>query len=131
MAINPTAGDKAQVGDQDTPTQDASSPEASITPGADPSEDFTVISQSSELPVSPTEAAVQAVVAADPNLENVTLALPKDAIEFLQGEAARRSISAGEVVRIAIGALKYISEQVADGGKLQVKNTRGVFDLSI
>lgn len=76
------------------------------------------------------EAAVSAVIAADPNLTSVTLALSSDAIDYLNQEAERRKVSAGEVVRIAIGALKYITDQTAMGGKVQLRTTREVLDLT-
>lgn len=75
------------------------------------------------------QATIAAAVAADPNLETATLTLPKEALDFLRGEAKRRNISTGDMVRLAIGTQKFLSEKAAAGAKVQIKDNGRTFDM--
>lgn len=77
------------------------------------------------------QAAIAAAVAADPNLETATLTLPKEALEYLRSEAQKRNISTGDMVRVAIGTQKFLSEKTAAGAKVQIKDNSGTFDLAV
>lgn len=76
------------------------------------------------------QAAMLAAVEADPNLERATVTLPTEALNWLRDEAGKRGISTGEMLRTAIGTQKYLTEKIADGAKVQVKDSTGVRDLS-
>lgn len=77
------------------------------------------------------KAAIIAAVDADPRLERATVALPKDALEWLREQARKRGISTGEMLRTAVGTQKFLMDQIAKGGKVQVKDSNGTFDLTI
>lgn len=77
------------------------------------------------------QATLEALVAADPNLETATVTLPRDALDFLRDEAKKRGISTGDMLRISIGTQKFLTEKTAGGDKVQLKGSNGVFDVAI
>jgi hypothetical protein len=66
-----------------------------------------------------------------PGMTEATLKLPADTLDFLREEARKRGVSTADMVRISIGTQKYLTRQIEQGGKVQVKNRKGTFDLKV
>lgn len=115
-----------------TDTADEGSPASTAAPAEPVAEGSTPASTPAADASALAEKAFTAAVAADPNLETVTLTLSKDAIDFLRSEAEHRKTTAGEIVRLAIGTQKFLTERMASGWKVQLKGTGGTtLDVNI
>lgn len=54
-------------------------------------------------------------------LETATVQLPVDTLEFLRNAAKARGVTTGDMVRIALGTHKFLSDEVNKGAQVQLK----------
>lgn len=76
--------------------------------------------------IDPTQASTASSV-----LETATVQLPPETLNFLRQEAEKRGVSTGDMVRIALGTQKFLSEAVESGAKLQLKGKDRTLNVSI
>ncbi|WP_174274937.1 CopG family transcriptional regulator [Sphingomonas bacterium] len=78
--------------------------------------------------------ATDAEKAAEPapgDLQTATLKLPAETLDFLRESAKKRGVSTGDMVRIALGTQKFLSEAVEGGATVQLKGRGGLRDVAI
>lgn len=92
-------------------------------------ESATGAAKAESTPQDLAQAALLAAVEANPDLERATVTLPTEALKWLRDEASKRGITTGEMLRTAIGTQKYLLEKIANGAKVQVKDSSGTLDL--
>lgn len=64
-------------------------------------------------------------------LETATVQLPAETLNFLRQEAEKRGVSTGDMVRIALGTQKFLSEAVESGAQLQRRGKDRTLNVSI
>ncbi|HEY6814150.1 MAG TPA: ribbon-helix-helix domain-containing protein [Croceibacterium sp.] len=64
-------------------------------------------------------------------LEEVTLKLPPEMLAFLREEARKRGVSTGDMVRIALGTAKFLTEATGQGAKVQLKGRTQTLNVKV
>lgn len=64
-------------------------------------------------------------------LETTTVLLPPDVLDFLRDNAKKRGVSTGDMLRMALGTQKYLTEAVNAGGKVVISSKSGTTDVAI
>ncbi|WP_156361761.1 hypothetical protein [Sphingomonas sp. Leaf343] len=84
---------------------------------------------------NPDAAIAEAIkvqsVGNDVGLQATTVMLPPDVLEFLRDTAKKRGVSTGDMLRMALGTQKFLTEAVNSGSKVLISGKNGTKDVAI
>lgn len=63
------------------------------------------------------------------DLTETTVKLAPDILAYLREAAAKRGVTTGDMVRIALGTQKFLAEKAKSGAKVQIREGNKLYDL--